>query len=59
MFIQPQNVYFSLPVWLAEYVKDCSYIKDVEGRMHFVIEAARKNVTENTGGTFRRSRFRS
>ena len=52
MFSQPDNIRFSLPTWLADYVGDQHYIKGIEQRMHFVIGAARRNVLEKTGGPF-------
>ena len=52
MFKQPDNIQFNLPAWLAEYVSECSFLKEIEDRMSFVIEASRRNVEKNTGGPF-------
>ncbi len=52
MFKQQNSIDFSLPNWIYEFAKDKSFIKDVEDRMSFVIEASRRNVVENTGGPF-------
>jgi len=52
MFKQPDTIQFSLPDWVSTYVQDYPIIDTVEDRMRFVIEAARKNVLEQTGGPF-------
>lgn len=52
MFTQAKHIEFSLPEWLSHYAKDISCIDGIESRMDFVIEAARHNVIEKTGGPF-------
>jgi len=52
MFKQPDDIQFTMPAWITGYVQDCTCITDIETRMGFVIEAARQNVIQNTGGPF-------
>ncbi len=52
MFKQPSNIQFSLPSWINDFSKNFSFIKNVEDRMDFVIEASHRNVLENSGGPF-------
>lgn len=59
MFKQPDNIQVFLPVWLSEFAKEKSFIKDIEDRMSFVIEASYRNVVENTGGPFAAAIFES
>ncbi len=49
---QAESLTFSLPEWLQRYVADTEVIASVQGRMSFVIEAARRNVINRTGGPF-------
>lgn len=59
MSIQPDKILFSLPEWFSEILKDRSFIDNVEDRMSFVIEAARRNIVEKTGGPFAAAIFES
>ena len=52
MFHQPNNIHFSLPAWLESYANTYKPSSSLEDRMKFVIEAARKNVEEGSGGPF-------
>lgn len=52
MFQQPATIQFSLPGWLAAFVRDYDCISDTEQQMAFVVEASRRNVAANTGGPF-------
>jgi len=49
---QPRNIEFHLPAWVDEYIADVDCISLVQERMSFVIEAARRNVEQQTGGPF-------
>lgn len=49
---QPSSIHFSLPSWLESYASTYDPSPLLEERMKFVIEAARKNVEEGTGGPF-------
>jgi len=59
MFKQPDNIQVFLPVWLSEFAKEKSFIKDIEDRMSFVVEASNRNIVENTGGPFAAAIFES
>ncbi|MEO1004301.1 MAG: nucleoside deaminase [Cyanobacteria bacterium J06638_38] len=50
--MQPSTIAFSLPPWIQEFTREIDYIKDIEERTKFVIEASRRNVLEKTGGPF-------
>jgi len=52
MCIQPSEIDFQLPSWIADFIKNVSAIANMEERMSFVIEASRRNVIEQTGGPF-------
>ncbi|ACF11827.1 CMP/dCMP deaminase zinc-binding [Chlorobaculum parvum NCIB 8327] len=49
---QPNIIEFTLPEWLAEYAGSYRASVVLEERMRFVIEAARRNIEEKTGGPF-------
>jgi len=49
---QPNIIEFTLPEWLAEYAGSYRVSVVLEERMRFVIEAARRNIEEKTGGPF-------
>ncbi|GJQ60664.1 MAG: nucleoside deaminase [Candidatus Scalindua sp. AMX11] len=59
MFKQKENIQILLPAWLSEFTKEKSYIKDIEDRMSFVIEASQRNIAEETGGPFAAAIFES
>jgi len=52
MATQPHTVSFELPGWIDTFHNDYSPASDVHARMAFVVEAARRNVREGTGGPF-------
>ena len=52
MFSQPHTVSFELPDWVNAFCADYTADADLHKRMAFVIEAARRNVLEKTGGPF-------
>ena len=52
MFAQPHTVSFELPDWINAYCADYTATSDMHARMSFVVEAARRNVQEETGGPF-------
>jgi tRNA(Arg) A34 adenosine deaminase TadA len=53
MPFQPSLLEIHLPGWMEGFLLDCpSYFPSVQDRMSFVIEAARLNVSKNTGGPF-------
>ncbi|AOS85027.1 tRNA-specific adenosine deaminase [Chlorobaculum limnaeum] len=49
---QPHDIHISLPSWLESYASTYAPSASLEARMRFVIEAARRNVEEGTGGPF-------
>lgn len=49
---QPERFCFDLPDWLARHANGYRATAAPEARMAFVIEAARRNVSERTGGPF-------
>ena len=51
-FEQPASLRIDLPEWIAGFAAGYPYIGDLNDRMGFVIEAARRNVAEKTGGPF-------
>ncbi len=50
--VQPDTLTFKMPLWIRNYVADIDTLEDKEARMAFVIEAARRNVINGTGGPF-------
>ena len=52
MIKQPDKIQFSLPEWLSQFLQEREAINGIEDRMSFVIEAARRNIVEKTGGPF-------
>ncbi|OGT91893.1 MAG: tRNA-specific adenosine deaminase [Gammaproteobacteria bacterium RIFOXYA12_FULL_61_12] len=52
MFNQPPAIQFELPGWIGAYTQGISPMQAVNDRMSFVIEASRRNVSEQTGGPF-------
>jgi len=52
MFSQPHKIEFSLPEWINEYSLTYQTTDDLKERMKFVIQAAKINVEEKTGGPF-------
>lgn len=52
MCVQPSEIHFQLPSWIAGFINNFSIIEDIQKRMSFVIEASKRNVTEQTGGPF-------
>jgi tRNA(Arg) A34 adenosine deaminase TadA len=52
MFKQASMVEFFLPEWLGAFAAEREIIPDVEERMAFVIDAARRNTEAHTGGPF-------
>lgn len=59
MFNQPAALHFTMPPWLAEYTRDFQPLKSAETRMTFVLEAARQNIAQATGGPFAAAIFES
>ncbi len=57
MFQQPDSIRYELPPWIADFVKDVGVVADLEARMDFVVDAARRNVSEKTGGPFAAAAF--
>jgi tRNA(Arg) A34 adenosine deaminase TadA len=49
---QSETVCFSMPDWARDFAAFADSGLSMEGRMEIVIEAARKNVFEKTGGPF-------
>jgi tRNA(Arg) A34 adenosine deaminase TadA len=52
MFPHPHTVSFELPRWIDAFCADYTASSDMQTRMAFVVEAARRNVQEETGGPF-------
>jgi len=52
MFTQTNEITFKLPTWISDYAKEIDYIKDINDRALFVIEASRQNILNRTGGPF-------
>jgi len=52
MISQPHAVSFELPRWIDAFCADYTADSDMDKRMAFVVEAARRNVQEGTGGPF-------
>lgn len=52
MHQQPSQVAFHTPFWLAHYISKYKPVPDTEVQMRFVIDAARRNVEQGTGGPF-------
>jgi len=52
MCVQPSEINFQLPSWIADFINNFSKIEDIQKRMSFVIEASGRNVAEQTGGPF-------
>lgn len=52
MSLQPDQIAFSLPAWLAPFLAGRPPLGDPAQRMALVIEAARRNVAEGSGGPF-------
>ncbi|WP_456447912.1 nucleoside deaminase [Thiolapillus sp.] len=55
----PMSICFSLPKWVAAYVDSCKAAGTDEARMSLVVEAARRNVLEGSGGPFAAAVFES
>ncbi|WP_456372444.1 nucleoside deaminase [Thiolapillus sp.] len=56
----PAEVCFSLPDWVADYLASCKKIaRTDEERMSLVIQAARRNILEKSGGPFAAAVFES
>jgi len=51
-FEQPASLRIDLPDWLAGFAADYPHGGDRDARMGFVIQAARRNVLEKSGGPF-------
>ena len=49
---QPVTIEFSLPEWVNSYCETYQATANPNERMKFVINAARKNVSQKTGGPF-------
>ncbi len=49
---QPRHIEFDLPAWVDAYIADIERISGLQQRMSFVVEAARRNVEQQTGGPF-------
>jgi len=52
MFSQPHTVSFELPRWIDPYCAQYTASPEMQTRMAFVTEAARRNVQAGTGGPF-------
>ncbi len=46
------SIRFSLPAWVADFLRGVSVVAEVEDRMRLVVAAARRNVAEGSGGPF-------
>ncbi|BAO45144.1 CMP/dCMP deaminase zinc-binding [Thiolapillus brandeum] len=55
----PMSVCFSLPNWVEAYLDSCKTAATDEARMSLVVEAARRNVLEGSGGPFAAAVFES
>lgn len=51
-FTQPAELRIVLPDWIAAFAGQRQVLPDLDERMAFVIEAARRNLLEGTGGPF-------
>jgi tRNA(Arg) A34 adenosine deaminase TadA len=49
---QPNQIAFHIPAWVNRFALAYSSSTNIEGRMSFVVAAAKQNVTERTGGPF-------
>lgn len=49
---QPGRIQFELPAWLAKLARQPEPLADVNARMALVLEAARRNIRERSGGPF-------
>lgn len=59
MKIQPERITFDLPSWVAEQCETYQSATDPEVQMHFVVNAASRNVAEESGGPFAAAIFQS
>jgi tRNA(Arg) A34 adenosine deaminase TadA len=55
----PVEICFSLPDWVAGYLDSCIPAETDQERMALVVEAARRNILEETGGPFAAAIFES
>lgn len=49
---QPSTIAFTLPAWIDDYMQGYRATGDMQEKMDFVVEAARRNIKENSGGPF-------
>lgn len=52
MYYQPLEICFRLPQWLQEYSAQYQPTPGDRQKMRFVVEAARENIIQKTGGPF-------